>query len=559
MAREMAEQPARLRQLIERFDAIGESARAVAPAPLNGITIVARGSSDHAAVYGRYLLEAATGKPVSLAAPSLHTLYGVEIDYSGQLVIAVSQSGATPEIVRTLDALQNGGGRGLAITNDPESALAKTAGEAVALQMGKERAVPATKTVTGQLTAFAIIASALGRVPFTRGELDAVPDSVKEVLDDSGPVAAATEALVGASQLIIVARGYLYAAALETALKIKETCSLLADGYSAADLRHGPIAAVTRGLPVVALCAPGPAFSDIASLVDELRARGASVLVVGTGERADVPLPGEVPEPLTPILAVVRGQQLAHGLALRLGYDPDRPKGLTKVTRRDVRNIARGSAANSSSRSNSRLPGSQRPSAAPAPPAQRLGRPRALAQPQRTTRSTRCRPPPQQARLSCRRPRSRRGQLRADLRRLPRRPGGNAPALPRDASARNLARDRRDRFSPAASRSPNHGDHGGRGSECNPLRPGANQTRGADLVDDFGPAARTAARTGPQPRGIHLSSRVWLLSLGAAASSSARARALALASAARASSPSRAAPTIGSLGATRTRAFGATS
>jgi glutamine---fructose-6-phosphate transaminase (isomerizing) len=336
MATEMAEQPARLRHLIGRFDEIAERVRAVAPVPLNGITIVARGSSDNAAVYGRYLLEAATGKPVSLAAPSLHTLYGVEVDYSGQLVIAVSQSGATPEIVRTLQALQDGGGRGLAITNDPESPLAKTAGEAVELEMGEERAVPATKTVTGQLTTFAIVASALGRggqVPFPRGELDAVPEWVQAVLDDPGSAAAAARALVGASRLIIVARGYLYAAALETALKIKETCALFADGYSAADLRHGPIAAVTRGLPVVALCAPGPALSDVASLVEELRARQASVLVVGSGTGADVSLPGKAPEPLAPIAAVVRGQQLAHELALRLGHDPDRPEGLTKVTR----------------------------------------------------------------------------------------------------------------------------------------------------------------------------------------------------------------------------------
>ncbi|HLY51254.1 MAG TPA: SIS domain-containing protein [Solirubrobacteraceae bacterium] len=332
MAEEMAEQPARLRRLIGRFDAIAERVRAVAPVPLNGITFVARGSSDHAAVYGRYLLEAATGKPVSLAAPSLHTLYSVEVDYSGQLVIAVSQSGATPEIVRTLQALQDGGGCGLAITNDPDSPLAKAAGEVVELGLGAERAVPATKTVTGQLTALAIVASALGRVPFTRGELDSLPEWVQAVLDDPGPVAVAAEALVGTSQLIVVARGYLFAAALETALKIKETCSLLADGYSAADLRHGPIAAVTRGLPVVALCVPGPALADVASLVEELRARQASVLVVGSGERADIPLPSSAPEPIAPIVAVVRGQQLAHELALRLGHDPDAPQGLTKVT-----------------------------------------------------------------------------------------------------------------------------------------------------------------------------------------------------------------------------------
>lgn len=333
MAREMAEQPPLLRDLIARHDALVERVRAAAPDPLSGITIVARGSSDHAAIYGRYLLEAAIGKPVSLAAPSLHTLYGIDVDYIGQLVIAVSQSGATPEVVHTLQAMQNGGGRGLAITNDPRSALAMTAGGVIDLGLGEERAVPATKTVTGEFTAFAIIASALGRTPFTRGELDAVPGWVQAVLADPHPVAAAAEALVGASRLIIVARGYLFPAALETALKLKETCSLFADGYSAADLRHGPIAAVTRGLPVVAMCAPGPALSDVMSLIDELRERQASVLVVGSSEGADVPLPESPPEALAPIAAVVRGQQLAHELALRLGYDPDSPVGLSKVTR----------------------------------------------------------------------------------------------------------------------------------------------------------------------------------------------------------------------------------
>jgi glucosamine--fructose-6-phosphate aminotransferase (isomerizing) len=332
MAREMAEQPARLSELIGRFDEIAARVRTTAPDPLHGITIVARGSSDHAAVYGRYLLEAATGKPVSLAAPSLHTLYGAHVDYRGQLVIAVSQSGATPEIVRTLEVLQDAEGRGLAITNDPDSALARTADATIELGMGEERAVPATKTVTGQFTAFAITACALGRAPFTRGDLRAVPDRVNEMLDDPAPVVAAAAQLAGASQLITVARGYLFATALETALKIKETCSLLADGYSAADLRHGPIAAVTRGLPVVAFCASGPARDDVVSLVGELRSRGASVLIVGCGETDDVPLPGSVPEPLAPIVAVVRGQQLAYELATALGVDPDSPAGLSKVT-----------------------------------------------------------------------------------------------------------------------------------------------------------------------------------------------------------------------------------
>ena len=332
MATEMAEQPGRLRHLLGRAEEIGELVRALVPSPMCGITIVARGSSDHAAVYGRYLLEAATGRPVSLAAPSLQTLYRIEHDYDGQLVIAVSQSGATPEIVETLQALQDAGGRGLAITNDGASALAQTAHGALDLQLGKERAVPATKTVTGQFTAFAIIAAAVGRAPFSPGQLGEVPDGVQAVLADPAPVATAADALASPRHLIVVARGYLYAAALETALKIKETCSVLADGYSAADLRHGPIAAVTRGFPVVALRAAGPAFSDVSALVDELRGREASVLVVGSGEGADIPLPDDVAEPLAPVVAVVRGQQLAHALALRLGYDPDSPAGLTKVT-----------------------------------------------------------------------------------------------------------------------------------------------------------------------------------------------------------------------------------
>jgi glucosamine--fructose-6-phosphate aminotransferase (isomerizing) len=332
IAQEMAEQPARLGHLVGRMDSIADRVRAVAPVPLEGITMVARGSSDHAAIYGRYLLEAATGRPVSLAAPSLHTLYDIDVDYSGQLVIAVSQSGATEEITGTLGALQDAGGRGLAITNHPGSALAEQADETIELEVGEERAVPATKTVTGQLAAFAMIAAALGRVPFTRGDLEMLPEWVEMVLADSGPVAAVADGLVDAAQLIIVARGFLFAAALETALKIKEMCYLLADGYSTADLRHGPIAAVTRGLPVIALETTGPARADVSSLVEELRARGVSVLVIGTGDGVDVPLPEGVPEALMPILAVVRGQQLARELALRLGYDPDRPEGLTKVT-----------------------------------------------------------------------------------------------------------------------------------------------------------------------------------------------------------------------------------
>jgi glutamine---fructose-6-phosphate transaminase (isomerizing) len=331
MAREMAEQPGRLRELVGRAAEIGERVRALSSG-IQGVSIVARGSSDHAAIYGRYLLEPATGRPVSLAAPSLHTLYRVDVDYHGQLVVAVSQSGRTPEIVATLERLRDAGGLALAITNEPASELARAAAAVIELGAGEELAVPATKTVTAQLVAFALLAHALGDVPFTLEQLAAVPDWVKQVLDDPQPAVEAAQTLTENRNLIVVARGFLYGAALETALKVKETCSLAADGYSSADLRHGPIAAVTSGFPVVALSAPGPAQADLVELVAELRARGAAVLTIAPSADADMPLPAGMPEALAPIAAVVRGQQLAHALATALGHDPDAPEGLSKVT-----------------------------------------------------------------------------------------------------------------------------------------------------------------------------------------------------------------------------------
>lgn len=338
MAREMAEQPDSLRRLVARTEQfagpVREARLAARPdggAP-QGVMIVARGSSDHAGTYGRYLLEHACGRPVSLAAPSLYTHYGVRPDLRGIVAIAVSQSGRTPEIVATLRAMRAAGAGTIAITNDADSELAHEGDGVVDLDVGEERAVPATKTVTATMAAFAALAPHFGAVGFDADELGAVPGWVAQVLDDPEPADAAAEMLVGAAHLIVVARGFLYGAAMESALKIKETCSLLADGYSSADLRHGPIAAVTRDFPVIALSVPGPTAPDIAELVGQLRQRGARVLTVGGDAESDVPLPEGMPESLAPIVAVVRGQQIAHALALHLGRDPDAPPGLNKVT-----------------------------------------------------------------------------------------------------------------------------------------------------------------------------------------------------------------------------------
>jgi glucosamine--fructose-6-phosphate aminotransferase (isomerizing) len=329
MAAEMAEQPERLAGLIARADDLRARVRGIAPERLSAVAMIARGSSDHAAFYGRYLIEPAAGRPLSFVSPSLFTLYDADIAYRDVLAIAVSQSGQTPEITGTLERLQAAGAAGVAVTNDPDSDLAAIAHAVLATAAGPERAVPATKTVTTQMTALAILASALGPVPFTGDELEGVPGAVAAVLADPGPADAVAAALEGASRIVVVARGFLTGAALESALKIKETCGILAEGFSAADLRHGPIGAVTPDVPVLAFDVPGPAHADVADVAATLRRRGSPVFIAAPD--GELPLPA-LPEALAPIAAVVRGQQVARALALRLGLDPDEPAGLTKVT-----------------------------------------------------------------------------------------------------------------------------------------------------------------------------------------------------------------------------------
>jgi glutamine---fructose-6-phosphate transaminase (isomerizing) len=332
MSAEMAEQPERLAALLGQSGEIMEHVRQVLPEPLAGTVLIARGSSDHAATTGRYLLELATRRPVASASPSLYTMYGAKTDFTGYLVIAASQSGRTPEIVSSLKAARGAGGRAVAITNDRESDLAQTAELPLYLGAGAERAVPATKTVTAELVAFALIAQAVGDIGFGPDVRAALPGNVATVLDDPGPADEVAAWLEGRTRLATVARGPLYGAAAEAALKIEETTSLFATAFSAADLRHGPIAVAATGLPMIVFAHPGPAAADVADLAEDLRNRGADVLLAGPVEGSALPWPADVPEVVAPVLAVVRAQQVALALARRLGRDPDQPGGLHKVT-----------------------------------------------------------------------------------------------------------------------------------------------------------------------------------------------------------------------------------
>jgi len=330
MAAEMAEQPERLAQLIGRRSTI-----VAALGPLfdgvAGTVIVARGSSDHAATVGRYLLEMATRRPVASASPSVLDLYHVDTSFTGYLVVGVSQSGQTPEISRYLEHAAHRGARTVAVTNDASSPLATVAQAVVELRVGEERAVPATKTVTAELVGFGLLAAAAGAGPSPE-DWTRLPEQVAAVLSDPDPVDDLADWLLRSRRLATVARGLLFGAAQETSLKLQETASLLATAFSAADLRHGPIALAGSGIPVLAMAHPGAACADTVDLCTTLSARGADVRLVGPVAGASCGWDAGAPEMLAPVLAVVRGQQLAHRLSLRLGADPDHPAGLSKVT-----------------------------------------------------------------------------------------------------------------------------------------------------------------------------------------------------------------------------------
>jgi glucosamine--fructose-6-phosphate aminotransferase (isomerizing) len=324
MAAEMAAQPDVLARVAARARADTAAVRAVLPDPLAGVVFLARGSSDNAAVFGRYLAELRAGRPAGLAAPSLYTRYHAAVDWRGYLVVALSQSGATPEIVSTCRAMWEAGAKALGITNEGGSPLADVVDLLLTTDAGPELAIPATKTVTAQLAVLVTVATALRAEPGAPDTLAGLPGAVAEVLTDRAPAQRLAGRWRGIDRLVVAGRGLAYAAALETALKVKETTGILAEGISTADLLHGPIAAVYAGAPALLVDGGGPADADLDDLGALLASRAADA------ER--LPVPAGLAETAQVITAVVRGQQLAHELALARGTDPDAPAHLSKVT-----------------------------------------------------------------------------------------------------------------------------------------------------------------------------------------------------------------------------------
>lgn len=337
MRTEIGEQPAAIRATVDALLPRAAEAAALA-SNTRQVLFIARGTSDNAAVYGSYLLQAHAGRLATLASPSIATTYRSRVDLGGVLAVALSQSGQTEEIVETLAWARACGAATLAITNGDGSPLAESADVAFVTRAGTERAVPATKTFTTQLAALAVLAIGLG-ADLDPGELRGVPDAVEALLAAPQPELAPIAAeLARDAGVVVSGRGLAYAAALELALKLKEACYLHAMGLSYADLLHGPIAVVDARTPAILLAADsGPTLDGTVDLARRVTGVGARAYGVGGGGRlasaCTRALAGpRLPEWLAPLGLIVPGQLLTEALARRLGLDPDHPRGLSKVT-----------------------------------------------------------------------------------------------------------------------------------------------------------------------------------------------------------------------------------
>lgn len=334
---EIHEQPQAMRRLLAaEASHVAEVGPQLCARGFNYILIAARGTSDNAARYGQYVFGALNQLPVALAAPSLFTLYQRPPRLEGALVIGISQSGQSPDIVSVLAEAQHQGVPSIAITNDPASPLAAASEHVISLQVGVERSVAATKTYTAQLTALALLGLGLAGQMEQLHLLESVPEVMEQALQSETQALQVAEKMAGSDRAIVIGRGFNYATAHEISLKFKELAYLLAEPYSSADFRHGPIAMVETDFPVV-LVSMGETFrSDLAALDTQLRSQGVQPVTLGDQPFSPgglhIPVPGRLPEWLTPLAAILPGQLLAYHLARARGFDPDQPRVIRKVT-----------------------------------------------------------------------------------------------------------------------------------------------------------------------------------------------------------------------------------
>jgi glucosamine--fructose-6-phosphate aminotransferase (isomerizing) len=339
MLDEIAEQPAALLKTIqeerEKTERLGQFLKA---RDIDLIVLVARGSSDNAALFGRYLLELATGIPVSLSAPSVHTLYGAKLRLERALVIGVSQSGEGEDINLVLEQARRARAHTVAITNEPQSTMVGLVDETLLMHGGRERSVAATKTYTGQMLLFYMLAAALGdgRVAL---RYDSIPEHAAMALEHRAAISEMVERYVFMENCVVVGRGLIYANAYELALKLMETCYVVAERFSSADFLHGPLAIDERHFPIILFAPPGVTRRGVKELIERLgELRADTLAITDDAELAcissrSISMSAEIDEFLAPIPYIIPGQLFAALLADAKGLDPDMPRSLSKVTR----------------------------------------------------------------------------------------------------------------------------------------------------------------------------------------------------------------------------------
>jgi glucosamine--fructose-6-phosphate aminotransferase (isomerizing) len=337
---EIYEQSERLDHLLHgQRETVENIATAIRQHEIRYVFLAARGTSDNAGRYANYLWGAQNKLPLALATPSLFTYYNRPPQLDGALVVCISQSGQSPDIVSVIEEGRRQGCLTLSITNAPNSPLAHAADLVLDVQAGDEKAVAATKTYTNELMAIAMLSAALADDKTHWRELGKVSGWAEKVLKQDVPISRLVERYRYMRQCVVLGRGFNYCTAFEWALKLKELTYTIAEPYSSADFQHGPIAVVEGGFPVLAVAPRGKVFASMLEMLGGLRRDQQAELVIISDDKgalslaqSPIQLPEGIPEWLTPIISIIPAQLFVYHLTQAKGINPEKPRSIRKVT-----------------------------------------------------------------------------------------------------------------------------------------------------------------------------------------------------------------------------------
>jgi len=336
---EIYEQPDVLSNLLKSKDKILDIAQVLRSRDFRYIFLTARGTSDNAGLYAKYLFGSLNQLPVALAAPSLFTIYQTPPRLAETLIIGISQSGTSKDIIEVLKQGREMGNTTIAITNASTSPLAESAEIVIDIQAGKEMSIPATKTYTAQLFAIAMLSAAMTNNHKWFDDLEKLPSIIVKALKQDARIAMLAERFRYTDKCIVLGRGYNYCTAYEWALKLEEMTYMIAEPYSSADFLHGPIAVIEHGFPVFAVMPEGKMFDEMYELIHDLtNKKNAEIVVISNRKEAldladsSIPIPEDIPEWISPIPVIVPAQLFVYHLTRAKGLDTEQPRGLMKAT-----------------------------------------------------------------------------------------------------------------------------------------------------------------------------------------------------------------------------------